>query len=201
MKRVYILLFTILAMLFVQCKRADNNSLVQDEKVDYTMGSELKGKFTIFAFNSKSNISSSINRLNINRLNIINYYINGISYNYSNDGTIRLQSESTLTNDSYRLSGSKREMLEFNGNELLLERGTIDYRSSFSGSGLKVETALELKSIEKNFSSHYNKLLTKAVRESAQEGSQGIIYPVGELSLRIEDSSLILTAGFLIFKN
>lgn len=201
MKRVYILSFIILAMLFLQCKKADNNSIVQNEKEDYTLGSELKGEFSLFAFDKNKDMSRLINRLNINRLNTISYYINGVSYNYGSDGTIQLQLESTLTNDSYRLSGSKREILDLNDNELLLERGVIEYKSSFSGSGLNVITALEIQNIEKSFSTHFNKLLTKALRETAQKGSHGTIYPVGDISLKIEDSTLILTAGFLIFKD
>lgn len=200
MKRVYILPF-ILAILFIQCKKADESSDSSVETLEYSLGSELKGEYTLFAVNKGKNMSQTVTRLNISRLNIISYYINGIKYDYNSDGALELLSESTFDSDSYTLLDNKREVVNFDGTELLIERGVIDYKSQFSGSGVKLQSTLEVDNIGKSFSTLFNRLITKAVRESGHKGRRGTIYPVEAVTVGFKGSRMTLTANFLLFED
>lgn len=200
MKCAYVLTIALIAVLFFQCKKADKENSDKSGLINHSYGSKLKGEFTIFALTRGQNMSLAVNQLNTTRLNVVNYFINGIDYEYSSDGTVSLNSESTLAGDSYRLLETKREVVKFDGIELLFESGMIDYKSNFSGEGLKVESTLEVEAIGKNFHLLFNRLVIKAVKSQVQKESRGTIYPLGELTVKIEGSKTVLTAGFLLFE-
>lgn len=91
--------------------------------------------------------------------------------------------------------------MNFDGTELLIERGVIDYKSQFSGSGVKLQSTLEVDNIGKSFSTLFNRLITKAVRESGHKGRRGTIYPVEAVTVGFKGSRMTLTANFLLFED
>lgn len=183
-----LLLLTSLFILVFSCKsQKEHEGQISIKKGKVTI------KYTIAAESASGNLAMLKNKLIEIRLNMISYYIYGMSFKKTDDEVKLQNSGVTITKDDYTLDNV--EIIPVSTN-LLLEEGELTYMLDVGNGTYEChEVSLE----GTRFKNIYNQLLITAVKKTTLQ--EGKIYPIDDLIFQEKGDTITLAAKFIITGN